>query len=162
MRLSVACLMFLNCAALLGCAATKSELSYSTERSLSDQLVFIDIGRFDNDLRSDLQSPKPVVRILFYEKVSPNNTPERLEKWLNAVERTGGKVEIEPPPGELVPRSPFALISLLGGLWNAIKMATELRNDSIFQAARDHDAVISLDRNTQGQVIISKVTFRRR
>ena len=54
----------------------------------------------------------------------------------------------------------FALISLLGGLWNAIKMTTEVKQDSMFLAARGRDAVISLERNREGQVVISKISFK--
>jgi hypothetical protein len=96
-----------------------------------------------------------------YDKVSPNNTPERLQKWLNAVERNGGKVEIEPPPNELVPRNPLALIGLVGGLWNAIKATAEIHDKQVTQAARGRDAVISLERNAQGQVVVGKIIFKK-
>lgn len=147
---------------LSGCETTSSASgpTRASTATAPSQLSFVDINKFDNDLHASLVAHPDVVSVVFYEKVSPNSTPERLQKWLNVVEKTGGKVDVEPPPGELVPRNPFALISLLGGLWNAIKMTTELKQDSMLLAARGRDAVISLERNRDGQVVISKVTFK--
>jgi hypothetical protein len=96
-----------------------------------------------------------------FDKVSPNNTPERLQKWLNAVERNGGKVEIQPPPNELVPRNPLALISLVGGLWNVIKATTAVHDVQVTKAVKGRDAVISLERNAQGQVVVGKIIFKK-
>ena len=85
----------------------------------------------------------------------------RLQKWLNAVERNGGRVDIEPPPNELTPRNPLALISLVGGLWNAIKATSDMRDAQMTKAVKGHDAVISLERNPAGQIVIGKVTFKK-
>ncbi|WP_408597747.1 hypothetical protein [Limnohabitans sp.] len=147
---------------LSGCETTApaSGMSRAASAPVPSQLSFVDINKFDNDLHASLLAHPDMVSVVFYEKVSPNSTPERLQRWLNVVEKTGGKVDVEPPPGELVPRNPFALISLLGGLWNAIKMTTEVKQDSMLLAARGRDAVISLERNREGQVVISKVSFK--
>jgi hypothetical protein len=147
---------------LSGCETTSptSGVPRASAAPVPSQLSFVDINKFDNDLHASLVANPDNVTVVFYERVSPNNTPERLQRWLNVVEKTGGKVDVEPPPGELVPRNPFALVSLLGGLWNAIKMTTEVRQDSMLLAARGRDAVISLDRNREGQVVISKISFK--
>lgn len=127
----------------------------------ADQLGFVDITRFDRDLQLALLQQPSTVTVAMFDKVSPNNTPERLQKWLNAVERNGGKVEIEPPPNELVPRNPMALISLVGGLWNVIKATTAVHDAQVTQAVRGRDAVISLERNAQGQVVVGKIIFKK-
>ena len=147
---------------LSGCDTTSPTIGTPRVASapVPSQLSFVDINKFDNDLHASLLAHHDLVSVVFYEKVSPNSTPERLQRWLNVVEKTGGKVDVEPPPGELVPRNPFALISLLGGLWNAIKMTTEVKQDSMLLAARGRDALISLERNREGQVVISKISFK--
>ncbi len=127
----------------------------------SSTLRFVDIASFDRDLHSALKQQEPLVTVLMYDKVSPNNTPDRLQKWLNAVEKHGGKVEVEPPPNELTPKNPLALISLLGGLWNAIKATADLRESQLTQSVKGHDAVISLERNEAGQVVVGKILFRK-
>jgi hypothetical protein len=130
-------------------------------RQASSTLSFVDFGGFDRDMHSALQLQAPVVTVLMYDKVSPNNTPDRLQKWLNAVEKNGGKVEVEPPPNELTPKNPLALISLIGGLWNVIKASADLRDQQLTRAVKGHDAVISLERNDAGQVVVSKILFRK-
>jgi hypothetical protein len=85
----------------------------------------------------------------------------RDRKWLNAVESNGGRVEIEPPPNELVARNPLALISLMGGLWNAIKATADLRDKELTQSVKGHDAVISLERNDAGNVVVGKILFKK-
>jgi len=127
----------------------------------ADQLGFVDITRFDRDLQLALLQQPSTVTVAMFEKVSPNNTPERLQKWLNAVERNGGKVEIEPPPNELVPRNPMALISLVGGLWNVIKATAAVHDAQVTQAVKGHDAVISLERNAKGEVVVGKIIFKK-
>lgn len=132
-----------------------------SQRVVKDTISFLDYSGFDHELSQALNQSEPVVTVLLHDKVSPNNTPDRLQKWLNAVDRNGGKVEVETPPNELTPRSPFAIISLLGGLWNAIKLTTELRDRQLTQSVRGHDAVISLERNPEGQMVISKIRFKK-
>ena len=70
-------------------------------------------------------------------------------------------MEVDPPPNELTPKNPLALISLLGGLWNAIKASADLRDSQLTQSVKGHDAVISLERNEAGQVVVGKILFRK-
>ena len=90
------------------------------------KIQFIDISKFDKDMNLVLSSEIANVEVSFYEKVSPNKTPERIQNWLTAVEKNGGTINIEPPPNEMVPKSPFALLSLIGSLWSGIKNILEI------------------------------------
>lgn len=146
---------------LSACETTSPNAPAVAKEPVKDKLSFVDISRFDRDLHDALVLQSEPVTVAMYDKVSPNNTPDRLQKWLNAVERNGGKVEIEPPPNELVPRNPLALISLVGGLWNAIKATTEIHDKQVTQAVRGRDAVISLERNAQGQIVVGKIVFKK-
>jgi len=98
----------------------------------------------------------PQVDVVFYEKVSPNQVPERLQRWLSAVERSGGKVRVTPPP-----KDPFFLLSLLGSLVSSIKGIAEVQSDLPLVSAKGRDVVISLERNARGEVIIGKMAFVR-
>lgn len=139
-----------------GAAASSSTLPAKSS------VQFADLSVFDRDLHAALQgNAGNDITVVMYDKVSPNSTPDRLQKWLNAVERNGGRVEIEPPPNELAPRNPLALISLVGGLWNAIKATADMRDAQLTQSVKGRDAVISLDRNAAGQVVIDKVIFKK-
>jgi hypothetical protein len=51
------------------------------------------------------------------------------------------------------------LLGLLGGLWSSIKAWGEIREQAVVRAAQTRDAVIVLERNASGEVVVSRVTF---
>ena len=124
-------------------------------------LSFVDLPQFDRQLSQSLNAGMPQVDVVFYEKVSPNQVPERLQRWLSAVERSGGKVRVTPPPNEITPKDPFFLLSLLGSLVSSIKGIAEVQSDLPLVSAKGRDVVISLERNARGEVIIGKMAFVR-
>ena len=124
-----------------------------------EPIRFIDLSKFDTDLERALKDNKETVNVMFYEKTSPNNMPNRLQKWVTAVEKSGGKIDVEPPPDEPRPRSPAMLIGLLGGLWSSIKAWGEIRESAMLDAAKARNVLIHLERNTAGEIIVGKVTF---
>lgn len=122
-------------------------------------IAFIDIPKFDRDLHQALSGKAEPVNVSFYERVSPNSMPERLQKWISAVEKTGGKVDVEPPPNEPVPKSPLFLIGLIGSLWSAIKALTEIKEEAVYLSAAKRNVLIVLDRDATRQVVVARVTF---
>jgi hypothetical protein len=144
-------------AALFGCATDTPVVNSKPEPKAN--IVFIDIGNFDSQLHASLVEKNEPIVVSFYDKVSPNGMPERLQKWLTSVERTGGKIEIEPPANELAPKNPALLLSLFSGLWSGMKAVTEIQDEQVVKAAKGRTAVISLERNAAKQLVVSKVTF---
>ena len=75
---------------------------FSSPQSLAqptpEPIRFIDLSKFDSDLERALKGSNESITVMFYEKTSPNNMPNRLQKWVTAVEKSGGKINIEPPP----------------------------------------------------------------
>ena len=128
-KLAVACVI----AALVGCAADTSLVNSKVEAK--SNIVFIDIGKFDSELHASLVEKSEPVVVSFYDKVSPNAMPERLQKWLTTVERSGGKIEIEPPANELAPKNPALLLSLFSGLWSSMKAASQIQDEQVVKAA---------------------------
>lgn len=126
------------------------------------KLSFVDLDAFDRDLAASLRADQGQVEIEFFEKVSPNALPPRLQKWLQTAEGTGGRVQVEPPQGELVARNPLALLSLFGTLFSTAKAAIQIQQESQLNAARDHDVHIQLERTPEGRVLVGKVTFKKR
>lgn len=126
------------------------------------KLSFLDISKFDRDLSSSLQTKGTLVEVAFYDKVSPNNVPDRLQKWISVVESDGGKVLVEPPPNELVTRSPLAAVSLIGTLITSIKGFAQFNSEKIYESAKGRDAVISLERNSKGEVVVNSIKFVKR
>lgn len=145
-------------AALAGVASTASAQTTAAEAPRAAAVAFIDIPKFDRELHAALSNQTDPVNVTFYEKVSPNKVPERLQKWISIVEKTGGKVDIEPPPDEPVPKGAF-LLSLLGALWSAVKAFTEIQEESQYLAASKRNAVISLERDATRQIVVARVTF---
>jgi hypothetical protein len=111
-------------------------------------------------LASQLSSGNAVVSVGFYENVSPNSFPPRLEKWLKAVEKNGGQIVITPPSTDLTPKSPALLIGLIGSLWASIKAIREIKEERLLQATAGRDAELVLERNAAGAVVVSRVNFK--
>lgn len=145
--------------ALTSCASNVPLSSAADVTSSGAKLNFLDISKFDNDLSNTLQNRNTLVEVAFFEKVSPNNLPDRLQKWISVVEVNGGKVLVDPPPNELVARSPFAALSLLGSLISSIKGLAKFNSEKIYETAKGRDVVISLERNSSGEVVIKTIKF---
>jgi hypothetical protein len=143
--------------------ASNVPLSAAAESTANDaKLSFLDISKFDRDLSGSLQDKNKTVEVAFYDKVSPNNVPDRLQKWISVVEADGGKVSVEPPPNELVSRNPLAALSLVGTLFTTIKGFAKFNSERIYESAKGRDAVISLQRSSTGEVLISTIKFIKR
>jgi hypothetical protein len=123
------------------------------------KVTFIDVANFDAELASSLNAPLDSVEVLFYEKISPNKMPERLQKWISAIERSGGNVKINTPPNEPKPRSPLALLSLLGSAYSPIKSFVDAQPASYLSSAKGRNAVISLARSPNGDLLVEKIGF---
>jgi hypothetical protein len=126
------------------------------------KIQFIDISKFDKDMNLVLSSEIANVEVSFYEKVSPNKTPERIQNWLTAVEKNGGTINIEPPPNEMVPKSPFALLSLIGSLWSGIKNILEIMDNNNQYITKGRNATIQLERDPKGEILITKIIFSKK
>ena len=136
---------------------------FSSPQSLAqptpEPIRFIDLSKFDSDLERALKGSNESITVMFYEKTSPNNMPNRLQKWVTAVEKSGGKIDVEPPPDEPRPRSPAMLIGLLGGLWSSIKAWGEIREQAMLDAVQTRNVLIHLERNAAGEIIVGRVAF---
>jgi len=130
--------------------------------SISPRLFFLDIPKFDSDLNAVLSRKSEAVDVNFYDPVSPNNEPERLQKWISAVEQAGGTVKVEPPPNDAVPKNPLVLLSLFAGLWSGLKALNEIKKERAYLAAANRNVAIVLDRDSSGQVVVKQITFSSR
>jgi hypothetical protein len=136
-----------------------SQEKNSDDASQTKKIQFIDMSKFDKDMSFMLTSDATNVEVGFYEKVSPNKTPERIQNWLTAVEKNGGTINVEPPPNEMVPKSPFALLSLIGSLWSGIKTILETMDNNNQYLTKGRNATIQLERDPKGEIVISRILF---
>ena len=144
----------------IAACASNIPLSSAVEKTpTGDKLSFLYISKFYNDLSGSLQDKNASVEVAFYDKVSPNNVPDRLHKWISVVEANGGKVLVEPPPNELVSRSPFSDLRLIGTLITSIKGFAQFKSERIYESAKGRDAVITLERGSNGDVTVKAIKF---
>ena len=144
---------------LVACASNVPLSSAVESTPTGAKLSFLDISKFDRDLSGSLQDKNASVEVAFYDKVSPNNVPDRLQKWISVIEVNGGKVLVEPPPNELVSRSPIASLSLIGTLFTSIKGFAQFNSERIYESAKGRDAVITLERSSNGDVTVKAIKF---
>lgn len=149
--------MVAMCTLVTGCVSTP----VATVKSAPvPGLTFLDIQKFDRDLAAALEAGIDRVEISFYDPVSPNALPERIEKWVSAAQAQGGKVTVLPPPGEPTPKSPIALIGLIGSAVSAAKAMAAIQQDRLLTNARKRDVLVLLERDTTTQrVQVAKVVL---
>ena len=160
--------MFVTSNKLARCTVLLAALVFSGCSNLSQsqakpEITFIDTQKFDSELSSSLSSINKPVEVSFYNPITPNEIPPRLEKWLSMVDKSGGKVNVSSPVGEPAPKSPALILGLFSGLWNAFKILSgESASKSMEDAVKNRDANIQLARNAQGTLYIQKITFNER
>ena len=153
--------LILTCA--LAACTSNVPISVPVQPTASGQVIsFLDIAKFDRYLSTSLQEKNVPVDVMFYDKVSPNKMPDRLQKWLSVVESDGGKVLVEPPLNELVAKNPFAALSLIGTLVSSLKNFVQFNSDRVYESAKGRDAVIALERNSNGEVLVTRIKFVKR
>jgi hypothetical protein len=126
------------------------------------QLQFSDLQGFDRELSSSLAAPLPAVNVAFYDRITPSTMPERLQKWMAAVESGGGKVKITPPPSTVTAKSPFLIFSAANAVFNFTKASKEAADAAQFAPARTYDADIQLKVDERGDTVVDKVVFSQR
>ena len=139
---------------LAGCAAPASKVE------ARPQLQYLDLPSFDEQISASLRS-LPRVEVTFHDKVSPSKLPERLQRWLSAVETNGGKVAVIPPPTTVAAKNPLMLVSAVSTLWSAHKMAKEAMEAEALRAAGKYDAELQLGAEG-GELVVSRVVFTQR
>ncbi len=122
-------------------------------------LEFIDLQSFDRNLHSALSATLPAVDVAFYSRVSPSAMPERLQKWMAAVESGGGKIKVTPPKSSVTAKNPFMIIGVVNFAFNLSKAAKMEAEYSQFKPAKSFDAEIVLKADGEGESIVDKVIF---
>ena len=126
------------------------------------ELSFVDLQGFDKELHSSLSEPLPKVEVAFYNPLTPNALPERLQNWMAAIETGGGKVKVTPPKSTVTAKDPFLLFTLASTLWSASKTAREMSTSAKFNSAQGYDAEILLKVDNSGTSVVDKVIFIKR
>jgi hypothetical protein len=138
-----------------------SACSTSSREPAKQEVTFIDLQKFDDEIVVSLSNIKDPVSVNFYSQVTPNEIPPRLQKMLSAVERSGGKVNISMPEGEPQFKDPTLVFSLFSGMYSGIKAFISMRADmNLEESVKNRDANILLARNLQGNLYIQKIELK--
>ena len=129
------------------------------EVGIRTTVSFIDLEGFDVDLALALRSSAEPITVDFLEKPSPNNTPERLQKWVSQVRENGGRVKVEMPKNELTPKNPFALFGMIGSLWSGVSAISKMTDEQKYELANGRDAIIRLERGPNKELVIGQIVF---
>lgn len=133
---------------LLSAATTVREAYAANAAATSPTLPYVNSDAFDRKLSSSLADRPACFEVLFPLPVSMKQLPERLDKWLSAIEKTGGTVDAVPVPEA---RGLFADLLEL-----AIKLYDLALGRDLYEPARHYNATVHYKRST-GTVV--KVVF---
>lgn len=145
---------------VVGCAVAADAAVKSTP---APSLIFLDVQKFDGDLAASLEAGLERVEVGFYDPISPNQLPERIQKWVSATQAQGGRLIVQAPPGEPTPKNPLALIGLIGSAYSSAKALISIQQERLLASAKQRDIVMMLERDPKTQAVkVGKVAFVRR
>lgn len=124
--------------------------SYATD--VDSDLVFIDLDTFDSSLSKNMQVRTDLVTVRFpNQPVTVNDLPNRMAKWLVAVDRHGGGVTVQTKEG-YIQKDMMGLISI-------VMSGYKLAKDSLpIVLGRKYGAIIIVN---PADGVIERVEFAR-
>jgi hypothetical protein len=142
--------------AVVGCASEQAKLPPPRER-----VSYLDTNAFDRSLTSSLSANLDTVEIPVDDRISPIAIPERLNKWLAAVDAKGGNVEVKQIDSSQGKTRGFPIV-LIGLAIEVIRLLREDPPEKLYQPAAGYDADIFVRQEPGGERIIERVVMRRK
>ena len=143
-------------AALAGCAGDAVK-----PPPPSEQVSFVDTVSFDRSLNSSLGANLDRVDIPVDDRVTPIAIPDRLNKWLAAVDAAGGSVKVKPVETEKEKTRAFPVI-LIGLAAEVVRHLRSKPDEKIYQPAANYDADILVRQGPDGERVIERVVLHRK
>lgn len=119
------------------------------------QITFLDSKLFDGQLSKELQGDNDTVEVKITGKMSLNNIPARVDKWITIVGENGELVVKATDPA-LEPKFLFALIPFI---YSFLKQTNDERT---FESAKKYNATILYRIDASGDSLIDKIIFTRK
>jgi hypothetical protein len=119
------------------------------------RVTFLDSKLFDGQLSKELDAGNDAVEIDFLGKVSLNNIPQRIDRWISIVGEKGA-VNIKPAEQALKPKFLFDIVELI---YTGVQRSNE---EKMLDPVRQYDAVIFYALDASGEPRIDKIVFSRR
>jgi hypothetical protein len=130
----------------------------ATEKVAPKPITFLDSKLFDNMLSKELSVEKDVVEVAISGKMSLNNIPARIDKWISLVAENG-EVQLVATEPALKPKFVMGLLSLIPTVYSYFKKTSEERT---LEPAKKYNATIIYQLDKNGESIIEKIVFTRR
>ena len=156
-KMKISSLFFMLTILLSACQTLSPKVVANGEAKTA--VSFIDLESFDADLALALRSSPDPITVDFLEKPSPNDTPERLQKWVSQVRENGGKVKVEMPKNEFTPKNPFALFGMIGSIWSGVSAISKMTDEQKYKLTNGRDAIIRLERSPNKELVIGQIVF---
>jgi hypothetical protein len=122
-------------------------------------VAFSDLPSFDRELAQSLSGAKDPVVVMSADRIPLRQMPPRLEKWLAAVDDSGGKIDTHSlDPAEPQTRSIGLIFTLIG----AIRQAREFAKQQQYAEARNFDAKIFYRLDASGDRVMDRLELIRR
>lgn len=147
----------LSLVALLGACASTPPAPPPKEK-----VTYLDTNSFDRNLSSSMAANLETIEVPVDDKISPVAIPDRLNKWLAAVDANGGDIQVKQVEANAQGKTrgfPIAVIGL------AIEVVRLLRGDpaeQLYKSAGNYDADIMVRQGPSGERVIERVVLRRR
>lgn len=133
-----------------------AKVSKPVEAMPPEPLVFMDSWVFDQDLSSNLNGSHDNIEVSTRAKMTLNDIPDRMDKWLSKVKETGGTVQAQAIESENGTKTRGIFSVLIDVVLFFVGRAKE---EVTFGPAEQYDATLHFDEPTG---IIKRVVFTRR
>jgi len=143
-------------ATLAGCASDAAKLPPPKA-----EVSYIDTAAFDRSLTSSLGANLERVEVPVDDRISPIAIPDRLNKWLAAVDAGGGSVQVKQVEADKEKTRGFPLV-LLGLAVEVVRMLRGNPEEKLYQPAANYDADILVRQGPNGERVIERVVLHRK
>lgn len=154
------------CAFLTACAGDNADSNATASAPTSApvavantdsmEIEFIDLSSFDKNLNQAMKDGTNTITVSSAQPYELNNIPERLEKWLAAVEDSGGEIKVEADEDPDGIKSRGVALVVIGVV---MKMFGVIRSDITYRPTKDYaSATLKYDPLTG---TINEVRFER-
>ena len=154
-RPALACSLLI--AALLGACASEPPAPPPKEK-----VGYLDTNSFDRGLSSSLNADLEIIEIPVTDRMSPVAIPDRLNKWLSAVDANGGNIQVKQMPDEQGGKQRGFPIAVIGLAIEVVRMLRGTPEERMYKTAANYDADIMVRQGPGGERIIDRVVLKRR
>ena len=126
-----------------------------------DKVAYIDTTSFDRSLSRSLNADLDTIEIPVDDRMSPVAIPERLNKWLSAVDASGGSIQVKQAQDEQGKTRAFP-IAIIGLAIEVVRLLHADSDEKLYKPAGNYDADIMVRQSQNGERVIERIVLKRR